>query len=274
MRTGPSWNSPRRGRSSRTSAPTPDLARVDASAADARVGPALHGLTRRELQVLRLVSAGKTNAAIAAELFAERADGRAAPQQHLHEARSVDADRRHCLGLRARTRLSADICMGGITHAARQCKLGGSSEARQRAAGVRLVGQPMTQPARSKSMSEQQQGAGAARHRGNLQSGRPRCGRRGGGERPRHPHRVRGDPRPRRGQALRRRAADWVSRSPPDHRGPDRRRRHGGDPLDRPRNAHGRVSGHPGDRQGSPGGGNRHRPHHRRQDRGMLGARG
>ena len=28
-----------------------------------------HGLTRRELQVLRLVSAGKTNAAIAAELF-------------------------------------------------------------------------------------------------------------------------------------------------------------------------------------------------------------
>ena len=29
---------------------------------------ALHGLTRRELQVLRLVSAGSTNAAIAAEL--------------------------------------------------------------------------------------------------------------------------------------------------------------------------------------------------------------
>ena len=51
-----------------TSAPTPDLARLDALAA-ARAPGGPHGLTRRELQVLRLVSAGKTNAAIAAELF-------------------------------------------------------------------------------------------------------------------------------------------------------------------------------------------------------------
>jgi DNA-binding CsgD family transcriptional regulator len=44
----------------------PDLARIDALAA----GPGgAHPLTPRELQVLRLVSAGKTNAIIAAELF-------------------------------------------------------------------------------------------------------------------------------------------------------------------------------------------------------------
>ena len=46
---------------------TPDIARVDALAAT-RGRAGLHGLTRRELQVLRLVSAGSSNAAIAAEL--------------------------------------------------------------------------------------------------------------------------------------------------------------------------------------------------------------
>jgi len=45
----------------------PDLARLDALAAT-RGRAALHGLTRRELQVLRLVSAGSSNATIAAEL--------------------------------------------------------------------------------------------------------------------------------------------------------------------------------------------------------------
>ncbi|HET7715705.1 MAG TPA: LuxR C-terminal-related transcriptional regulator [Bauldia sp.] len=46
----------------------PDLARVDAL--KKRSSPAqLHGLTRRELQVLRLIAAGKTNKVIAAKLF-------------------------------------------------------------------------------------------------------------------------------------------------------------------------------------------------------------
>jgi class 3 adenylate cyclase/DNA-binding CsgD family transcriptional regulator len=47
---------------------TPDLARIDALTLGARPGKR-YGLTARELQVLRLVSAGKTNGAIAAELF-------------------------------------------------------------------------------------------------------------------------------------------------------------------------------------------------------------
>ena len=46
----------------------PDLARIDALTRGAPSGRP-HGLTPRELQVLRLVAAGKTNKAIAAELF-------------------------------------------------------------------------------------------------------------------------------------------------------------------------------------------------------------
>jgi ATP/maltotriose-dependent transcriptional regulator MalT len=47
---------------------TPDLARIDLLATGASSGHP-HGLTPRELQVLRLVATGKTNKAIAAELF-------------------------------------------------------------------------------------------------------------------------------------------------------------------------------------------------------------
>ena len=46
---------------------TPDLAKVDSLTRDAPSVDA-HGLTPRELQVLRLVAAGETNNAIAAEL--------------------------------------------------------------------------------------------------------------------------------------------------------------------------------------------------------------
>jgi DNA-binding CsgD family transcriptional regulator len=46
----------------------PDLARIDSLIQGAPSGRA-HGLTRRELQVIRMVAAGKTNKAIAAELF-------------------------------------------------------------------------------------------------------------------------------------------------------------------------------------------------------------
>lgn len=47
---------------------TPDVAAIDALLAPARKPSASHGLTARELEVLRLVAAGKTNKLIAAEL--------------------------------------------------------------------------------------------------------------------------------------------------------------------------------------------------------------
>ena len=49
-------------------AAAPDLARVE-SLTGRRTGTGAHGLTARELEVLRMVATGRTNRAIAAELF-------------------------------------------------------------------------------------------------------------------------------------------------------------------------------------------------------------
>ncbi len=48
---------------------TPDLVRVETLVRPARVVPDNCGLTAREIEVLRLVASGKTNAAVAADLF-------------------------------------------------------------------------------------------------------------------------------------------------------------------------------------------------------------
>ena len=54
----------------RSSAPSRDLARVEALSPAGRATPArAGGLTAREVEVLRLVAAGQTNRAIAADLF-------------------------------------------------------------------------------------------------------------------------------------------------------------------------------------------------------------
>ena len=101
---------------------TPDLAR---STRRHRAGPRPHGLTARELEVLRLVASGETNRAIAGDLVAQRAHGRPSRQQHLRQARRLLARRRHRVRLRARAPLS----VGEFTHAG-EAGLGGSADAR------------------------------------------------------------------------------------------------------------------------------------------------
>ena len=114
MTTGPSWNSPRRERLRATSVPR-------------RTSPgSMRSATRGRRPATGLTAARTAGAAAGfrwqdqrghrRRALAQPADGRAAPQQHLHQARSVVADRRRRLDVPARTRLSADICMGEITH--------------------------------------------------------------------------------------------------------------------------------------------------------------
>ena len=67
-RTAPRWSSTRRAGCSSSSARRPIWRGCEALSAPA-AAPAAGGLTGREVQVLRLVAAGKTNRAIAADLF-------------------------------------------------------------------------------------------------------------------------------------------------------------------------------------------------------------
>ena len=64
---GRRWSSRRRGRSSSGTRRAPELARLDALRAGATAARA-HGLTAREVEVLRLVAAGRSNREIAARL--------------------------------------------------------------------------------------------------------------------------------------------------------------------------------------------------------------
>ena len=66
-----------------------------------------HGLTARELEVLRHLAAGETNKAIAARLVLSVQDGGPAREQHLRQARRLLAGGGHRLRTRARLGLSA-----------------------------------------------------------------------------------------------------------------------------------------------------------------------
>jgi DNA-binding CsgD family transcriptional regulator len=104
----------------------PDLARVD-SLRQPTASRATHGLSPRELQVLRLVAAGETNKVIAATLvLSERTVDRHV-SKHLRQAASVLARCGNGLRVRARPRLSR--LMGGTTQRHRWRKLGGSADA-------------------------------------------------------------------------------------------------------------------------------------------------
>ena len=82
----------------RRAASTPSLA--------GRIRGDSHGLSPRELQVLRLVVGGQDQRGHRRRALPQRAHGRAPPQQHLHQARPVDAGGRDRLGLRARPGLT------------------------------------------------------------------------------------------------------------------------------------------------------------------------
>ena len=120
--TPPRWSWRRPAASSRELGAAPDLARR--RGARSRAAPRdAHGLTARELQVLRLVAAGKTNKAIAAELvLSERTVDRHV-SNIFAKLRRVVARRGHGLRVRAPAHLSGAI-VGENTHAAAAAEVG------------------------------------------------------------------------------------------------------------------------------------------------------
>ena len=84
----------------------PDVARIEAARRTGAQPDRPDGLTARELQVLRLVATGKTNKAIAAELFlSEKTVDRHVSNIFTKLGRCV-ARRRHRLRLRAQAHLN------------------------------------------------------------------------------------------------------------------------------------------------------------------------
>ena len=83
----------------------PALAWVDSLSG--RAAPADdHGLTARELEVLRLVAAGRSNREIAVGAGHQRAHGRPPPAEHLRQARRLVPNRGERVRVRARPRLT------------------------------------------------------------------------------------------------------------------------------------------------------------------------
>jgi len=78
-----------------------DLTRVTALITRTRIDPAAHGLTARELQVLRLLATGKDQPCDRRRTRRGRQDGRPARDEHLHQAGRLLARGGHRLRLRA-----------------------------------------------------------------------------------------------------------------------------------------------------------------------------
>ena len=81
----------------------PDLARLAGRKTDA------HGLSPRELEVLRLVASGKTNRDDRLDARHQRAHRRAAPAEHIPEDRRLLTLRGDRVRVRKRPRLSAGV---------------------------------------------------------------------------------------------------------------------------------------------------------------------
>ena len=84
-----------------------------------------HGLTARELEVLRLVAAGKSNREIAADARHQRAHRRPARAEHLREARRLLAHGRERRSRSSTT--SSDVRVVRNDHAACRQRVGGSA---------------------------------------------------------------------------------------------------------------------------------------------------